>query len=327
MNFVDSVTNFLAPGVTPDTRQPDTTRTRISASDPTVKIDETDKTTILKYPADLPKYYISFGFESYHRPSIYQGLSSEGIKDYIALPLPSNLRDSSTYNWYPDDGWMAADNIGPQLQNLSDGLKTGSVNSFNSAINSAGGLIQKTGESVLGSGIKQLIEVGNGITGGGLNAVKQFLGVADNPFQTVFFKGPNFKTHSFQWRLAPRNADEATTIKKITDTFKKTAAPGLLNAAVGGFYEIPDICWIKLNPQSLRDATYTFKPCAVTGVHIDWAPDRPSFHSDSNPVEIIFALDFIELELWRNGGTGLIEAGNGDFDNVDGPPGRNLGSV
>lgn len=323
-NFFNSVINYVAPGQTPDTRQPDTTRARIDGADPTVKIDQPDKTTILKFPSDLPKYYISFGFQNYRRPSIYEGLSSDGITDYIALPLPSNLRDSTSYQWTPDDGWMGADNIGPSLQGMSDALRTGSVSSFASSGLDA---IQRTGETLVGGGVNQLIAAGNDLTGNGFDAVKQLLGVADNPFQTVFFKGANFKQHNFQWRMSPRNAAESQSLKKIIDTFKKISSPGLLNAAVGGFYEIPDIVWIKLNPQELRDATYTFKPCAVTSVHIDWAPERPSFHADSTPVEIIFGLDFIELELWRNGGTGAIEAGNGDFDNIDSPPGRNLGTV
>jgi hypothetical protein len=182
------------------------------------------------------------------------------------------------------------------------------------------GSIIKASEAIASGAASVLPKaLSTGMIDGGL----QMLGLADNPFMTVAFKGPNFKTHSFAWRLAPKTVEESDTILNIINTFKKSAYPEILSAAVGGFYTYPKIIWPKFMPDAARNHLYNFKPCVITNINANKSPnDRPGFYAGSSaPLEIVLELGLMEIELWRNGSDGFLGVtgignGNGDFNNV-----------
>src|SRR5262245_39168771 len=89
-----------------DARNPNRASPRIGGEDPTSVIDRRfeDSGQILKFPHDTPKYYMTFGFEEYRRPNQFEGLKSNGVQDYIVLPMPQNLRDNNSLNYGDMDG-------------------------------------------------------------------------------------------------------------------------------------------------------------------------------------------------------------------------------
>jgi hypothetical protein len=313
-----------------DNRDPNRTRPRVEATDPSKKIDAVKKTSILSFPTDRPKYYMSFGFEEYRRPSMFEGATSAGITDYIALPMPGNLKDTSQLVYKMEDGNFITDAMASTVNGMIDGYKTGGVGSLKDNL---GSILTKSGDALLGGGARKVLTgiIGDSstITGG----IQQSLGIADNPFMTIAFQGAQFKTHNFGWRLYPRNAGEAEAIQNIVNTFKRVSHPELLAASFGGFYKYPHIVHPKFNPTETADAMYRFKPCVITRVDLDWAPNagRPGFFYDGKPIEVVLSLDLQEIELWRGGDgndNGLLSTvKNGDFNNIPKPPVRNLGPV
>lgn len=331
-----------------DNRDPNTQRARQEAEDPTEKIDSANNVSILNFPHDRPKYFISFGFQEYRRPSQFQGLKTNGITDYIALPMPSNLDDTSTFNYSAGEGSFVVDSLSSVLADKVDKFSstngditeklTGLLKSFN--VND----LEKGSQAAMGYAVRNTLEGAKSAeklidSTGFSDAVLATLGLADNPMAAVTFKGPNFKQHSFSWRLSAKSSAESDTITKIINTFKRVAHPELLNAGAGGFYKYPYIVLPKFHPEEVIGRMYAFKPCVITSISANYAPNSlPGFFANSNaPVEVILRIGLMEIELWRNGtnqkfwdnknGTILPTIGDGDFNNIDLPPARNLGTI
>ena len=135
-------------------------------------------------------------------------------------------------------------------------------------------------------------------------------GITTNPFQVVLFKSPEFRRHTFSWRLVPRNLDESERIKNLVDVFKYHSLPGLSPGAV--FFSYPEVLEIKFRPTDKY--LYKFKPCVVRNVSINYAPNSPSFYRSSNAptavqitislqeIEIITKADYLRSDTGRYGG-------------------------
>lgn len=347
--FFDWVSSGISTAVQPftnwlsDSRSGDLTRPRATALDPTQAIDGQDSMGLLSFPHDRPKYYMTFAFEEYERPTQFQGLQSKGLTDYICLPLPNNMKDMNSINYSTQPGHILAEAIGlahnnGAPQDIDNALKTGSVDGI---IKNVGDAVSGTGQGVGGWSVKKAlsgVRSAESLLGenGATDSVLQVAGLADNPFMTVALKGPNFKRHHFIWKLAPKNSDETNTVNQIVGTFKKMMYPELLNLGVGGFFKYPHIVWPKFQPDAVISNTYAFKPCVITNFNVNHTPnDRPGLYADTSaPVEVDIEIGLLEIELWRGGDdnpTGISQ-GNfpsipGDFSNVQTPPGRNLGNI
>lgn len=55
-----------------------------------------------------------------------------------------------------------------------------------------------------------------------------------NPYQETVFKGVNYRSHTFNFDLAPRNAREVDEIKKIIQSFRQAMLPGVNGESGGG---------------------------------------------------------------------------------------------
>jgi hypothetical protein len=133
--------------------------------------------------------------------------------------------------------------------------------------------------------------------GGGGAQLLALKGIAQNPFMTMLFQSPNFKSHSFSWVFAPRNQQESLMIAQIIEAFKFNMLPGLAAGTAGTFFSIPNIADISLYPANKY--LYRFKPCAVKSVTADYAPNGPSFFIDSfAPTHISLSIEFLEIEMW-----------------------------
>lgn len=312
-----------------DTRSPDLSRPRIDASDPASAIDITNSTGILSFPSDRPKYYMTFGFQDYSRPSQFEGLQANSVTDYLCLPIPNNLRDNNSLNWAQDKSNIIIEAVSASINDMG---KTGAVdaNTVSTALNGLGAGITGAGVNLAK---KTLNDIGNLLPGGSdlATGAQQILGLADNPFMTVAFKGPDFKTHSFYWRLSPKTTAESQTILTIVNTLKKCAYPELLSAQSGGFYKYPKIVCPKFMPDEAANYLYAFKPCVITNLNINYSPnDRPGFFAGTSaPVEAVLELQLTEIELWRNGGGLQPNQGTttSDFSNVQTPPGVTIKDI
>jgi hypothetical protein len=239
---------------------------------------------VLSFPKDLPQQqFMSLRFVKYVKRNINDRKTITD-KKFIALPIPNNLVDSFTVD-YDTKG------LGPVLGAFTETATGGGLNPLADA-GAAFGL------QALSNYASNLSVGGQKIFGGSedlLRAGSAISGVAINPFLTVTFKNPQFKNHSFSWKLIPRNKEESDEIRKIIQAIKYHMSPGLLTRS-GVFFTYPEMVIIKLHPND--DYTYKFKPCVIKSFDVNYAPaGAPSFYwynGAPTAVEIKMSLQEIE---------------------------------
>jgi len=77
-----------------------------------------------------------------------------------------------------------------------------------------------------------------------------------NPYQETVFKGVNYRSHTFNFDLAPRNAREVDEIKKIIQSFRQAMLPGV-NGETGGGGKTDR--WLTI-PRFFRVEVVRYKP-------------------------------------------------------------------
>ena len=277
------------------------------------------------YPSDLVNNnlgrtaYMSIRFSEYERRSIFNQAFKRPIGG-ITLPIPSSLADSTSVNWNPSSQSPMNAAVGAAAeQYLSGGNKQGSAasGSFMDSVMSnvsSGGKI--AGVAIEAAGANML---SNAFGGAGAQ-VLQMAGLAANPFMTMLFQNPNFKTHAFSWSFAPKNAQESIAIASIINAFKYNMLPGLAGGSSGGgvFFTYPNIANISLFPSNAF--LYKFKPCAVKSFTADLAPNGPSFFKDTYaPTHINLSVEMVEIEYWTKEtvvSQGFSSAGSSNYQNA-----------
>jgi len=252
------------------------------------------------YPSDLVNAdigrsaYISFKFKQYERRSIFNApfLRNTGG---ITLPLPSSLQDATSVNWNASSASAQSAAMGAAIEQViapSEGNRQGgSSNAFKASV-----IDKLINAGAAGAASYGASKISGALDGGGAQALA-LVGLAQNPFMTMLFQSPNFKSHSFSWLFAPRNADESQEIATIIEAFKFNMLPGLAAGTAGTFFSIPNIADISLFPANKY--LYRFKPCAIKSVTADYAPNGPSFFMDTfAPTHISLNIELQEIEMW-----------------------------
>jgi hypothetical protein len=255
----------------------------------------------LQFPLDLVSptsnrnYYMTFRFEQYRRRSIFDKTSFMSTGDSIILPIPNNLVDTQAVSW----GEEGADPvIGAGIEGMLKGGNNVSLANMESAMETA------AADGLITAGAVQAARAAASAVGNktGINVpIDQFLqmaGFAANPFLTLLFKSPAFKTHTFSWKLAPNNYEESIQLQKIISMFRKHMLPSTANSTGGTLLSYPDIVQVNLFPN--EEFLYKFKPCIVESMSVNFAPtSSPSFFKDSNaPTEVQFSINLKEIEYW-----------------------------
>jgi hypothetical protein len=278
---------------------------------------------------------MSFAFQEYRRPTVFDGLRENDLTDYITLPMPVNLMDNNNLQWNDKmPGGLFGEMFTRGWQDVSDAYAKEGVEGLVGAFNFNN--LDKLGEGMTGYAVNKTIQglrAAEGYVGaaGATDTGLQLLGLADNQFLTVGFTGPTYKRHHFQWMLSAKSRAESDVIRNIVNTFKKVAHPELLAVEAAGFWKYPNIVRMKFNPDSARQYLYSFKPCVITDVNIHYSAEGSvGFYASSNaPVNVILDIHFQEIELWRNGdgdqfiadgGIQLPTIAGGDFNDIQSPP-------
>lgn len=239
----------------------------------------------LSFPEDLGgnnnKYFMSMRFVKYTKRAISdrKTIVNKGV---INLPIPNQLNDTTTLN-YNDAA------LGPVLGSF---MEASTADSLSGAQRSS---IQA--EGLAAGGLEALL---NSVPGGSniLNAVSARSGLAINPFLTVVFKNPSFKTHSFSWKFYPKTPEESDTLTRIVQTIKYHMLPGLLTSS-GVIFEYPEMVNIKIYPSESN--LYQFKPCVIKTLNVNYAPSGgPSFFKNSlaAPTGIELRMELQEIEYF-----------------------------
>jgi hypothetical protein len=263
----------------------------------------------LMFPKDLERYNLSmrFEFKEYKRRSIFQQ-PFEKSNGTIRLPISKNIQDAYAAKWNDKPQQPV---VGTAVEGLLGAVQQAEgKQGLEAAFSIAGGVLDAAGSTIQAAGISKIDQMTQELSTqlsnkAGIEAkftgadVLQPFGLAINPFLTVMFEQPTFKSHKFNWKLMPTSPDEARTLNAIITSFKYHMLPKLSGGtAKGTLLEYPHIVLISFyNSDSFL---YRFKPCVIEDMSINYAPSGPSFfRGDENvPTEIDLSISFKEIEYW-----------------------------
>jgi len=156
------------------------------------------------------------------------------------------------------------------------------------------------GLQAFGSGLEEAFEgmidsAGNAVTGG----VKNFLqGKAKNPMEEQFFKGVEFRSHSFSYEFYPKSSDEAKQVQDIIWSFKSAMLPDTFanaeaDGAAEGYYNYPNIFDIYYEG-SIDLRFEDFLPSVLTDCTVSHST---KLYEDGYPVSTEMGLEFTEVKV------------------------------
>jgi len=252
----------------------------------------------IKFPDDLPQYYMSFDIYKYIRQTPLSDTLKTAIAT-IALPLPDGegLNDSTSTQWNDNalTHWGNALENANQIRavtknflgDVKDTTSTGSTNKLASAENDTLLYIADAAAKNFSSELSGTAE--------------SLTGLAPNPALAMTFKQVDFRKFQFTWLLSARSQSETDTIKNIVAALKKAQLPSF-TAGSSLIFEYPNIVIPNIQPVATERYMTDFKPCVITAVNVRYSPasKAPSFYAGSKApvfVELSIALEEMQIRL------------------------------
>ena len=183
----------------------------------------------------------------------------------VILPIPGGIQDGVGVG-YGDSRMtpldMAKANIA--LTTVSEG--------FTAGIEAAGSAAQ-TVAGAFGDNKKALAAVIAGMAAGGQDLLTRTTGAIANPNMELLFNGPELRTFSFQFLLAPRSQEEAKTLIQILRFFKQGMAPIRTKSRL--FLKSPHTFQLSYRNSKGQDHKYLnkFKECALANFGVNYTPN------------------------------------------------------
>ena len=183
----------------------------------------------------------------------------------VILPIPGGIQDGVGVG-YGDSRMtpldMAKANIA--LTTVSEG--------FTAGIGAAGSAAE-TVAGAFGDNKKALAAVIAGMAAGGQDLLTRTTGAIANPNMELLFNGPELRTFSFQFLLAPRSQEEAKTIIQILRFFKQGMAPIRTKSRL--FLKSPHTFQLSYRNSKGQDHKYLnkFKECALANFGVNYTPN------------------------------------------------------
>jgi hypothetical protein len=250
------------------------------------------------FPSDLisaggRNHYIDFKFQKYEKRSVSQQ-TFDRFDGNIKLPLPNSLHDNMSVSYSDADLSPVVGAVTEQLARERPSSAEDVQGRFNSLTAQIG---EGVGDIASAAGVQATFGAAATMATGGAAVLSNLTGTSINPFQTVLFERPAFKTHQFSWRLIPRSEQESGIIKDIIKMFQYHMLPGITDASAL-LFTYPETVRITLYPSD--EFLYRFKPCVIENVSVNYAPGvSPAFYRRSNaPVAVDITIQLKEIEYW-----------------------------
>ena len=269
-----------------------------------------------KFPDDLGIHYMSFNFRKARHGRNF-GDIQQTFDGTAFLPMPGNLVDAFNINYNDVELGVAGGGLANFVQGggeTVDNLVGDAKEILNTSLADIGEKVvaatakvkeelttnlRKNAEG-LAEGLSTVAREGTGGLATGLN---RLFGNIPNPNVTALFRGVGLKSHSFEWKLAPRNRKETESLFKIIHAFKYTSLPDVDSQRTRMTMGFPDECIMRIhgtNPAKGDVQTMImFKPCVIKNVTVNYTPDgTPSFfRQDGYPTAVSLKLDFQETMI------------------------------
>ena len=123
-------------------------------------------------------------------------------------------------------------------------------------------------------------------------------GLALNPVDQMLFDGIDFRTFQMAFTFTPYSREESREVRNIIKTFRKWAAPRIMNGAAGMFFEPPATFSIRFRN---RDRENEWVPkvaeSVIESIDVNYSPNGWAAHDDGSPVQTMLTLNFREIAL------------------------------
>lgn len=226
--------------------------------------------------------YMRLSFQVYTRTNALTVGTVDSDKQ-IYLPLPENYQHAYAVTYEEK-------NLG-LLRDLEAGVRKDEAE----AVRNSEGL-QKRAISVMGQrGAAQLGE-SLGLDGSA-DLAASYLGEIPSPHPSIFFQGVPLRSFNWNWKLVPRNAQEANEITEIIRLIKQAILPKGQGTST---LQYPDLVIpsIMRGSEQVEDLG-TFKKCSCTGLNINYTAEGTSaFFHDGKPVSVNIGMELKEIEMF-----------------------------
>ena len=208
----------------------------------------------------------------------------QSIDGSVTLPIQSGIKDQNSVKWDGSSlnplqafGAGAAINLFEEARNTNTGI-AGAVNTTGNILNEAAGAL--TGPA--GSDTRTAINVYLAQQAVGTkNLLSRTAGAIVNPNIEMLFNAPSLRPFSFQFRMSPRDEDEAAQVRSIISFFKQGMAVKTSSSNI--FLKAPnifDIRYITYAPDKngkIEEVDHPsinrIKTCALLAAAVDYTPD------------------------------------------------------
>ena len=192
----------------------------------------------------------------------------KSLDENIFIGIQGSITDSNGVTW----GSGEINEIQKNLVNASLNAMKNGIDGVNKELETLERRLAKgksnLAKDLLGLGQLYLAEQAVGVGGLLSRATGQVL----NPNLELLFQGPTLRTFQFQFKMSPRNKEEADTVKKIIKTFKRRMA--VKKESPGLFLKAPNVFKIQyLKGMNVHKSVNLIKVCALLNFSVDYTPN------------------------------------------------------
>jgi len=274
-----------------------------------ISIDEKEKKLTQKIATGSRETY-----EMYSQMDRLDPDHKESVPFDIMLPMPQDLSNEVQAQWQGKQftatgraataalaagNWSYASNV---VKNIS-GSTTALVNALQTSV------------------LNAIPGVGGNLSFNDVSGSTK--GIVINPNAELLYDSPEMRELGMIFKMIPRNASEAATIRRICSAFRKASLPSW--GAVGdvsmfkgdkfavkkgeaptvdiskesNWIRVPNLCKFTFMHGSVpHPYIYQFKPCAIQTVEVNYTPDGTfATYEDGAPVAVELRLNFMETKL------------------------------
>ena len=206
----------------------------------------------------------------------------------VILPIPGGIQDGQSVQW-GESSMNALDMV------KADIALAGVTKGISGMVDSAGNAAEKLAKG-FGPNKQALAAVIAGMASGAGDLLSRTTGAVANPNMELLFGGPQLRTFSFQFTLAPRSRDEGKEAVKIIRFFKQGMAPIRTKSML--FLKSPHTFKLSYKGSDGDDHKYLnkFKECALGGFNVNYTPNgNYSTYEDGVMTAYQISMTFREL--------------------------------